>query len=222
MVNIFLKYYNKTNKKFMDQEQKIISSTLHLLNFATTHNLDELLEETLNEVEKFTESKIGFYHFVDENQEGLTLQNWSTSTKKIFCKAEGKGSHYDISKAGVWVECVKVRKPVIHNDYASLPNKKGMPAGHATVVRELVVPVMRGDKVVAILGAGNKPTDYDENDIKIISMYADLAWGIAELKITEKKLKDKSEELEKINRIMVGREMDMIKLKEENEKLKNK
>jgi len=41
---------------------------------------------------------------------------------------------------------------VIHNDYASLPHRKGMPEGHAVLVRELVVPIMRGDRFVAILG----------------------------------------------------------------------
>lgn len=205
----------------MTQEKEIINSILKILNYATNHNLDDLLEETLNEVEKMTGSLIGFYHFVDDDQQALTLQNWSTRTKKEFCKAEGKGSHYDIGKAGVWTDCVKTKKPTIHNDYASLPNKKGMPQGHAHVSRELVVPVMRGDKIVAILGTGNKPTDYDEDDVKIVSVFADLAWGIAELKISEKKLEEKTEALERMNEVMVNRELTMAKLKEENEKLKN-
>jgi len=46
--------------------------------------------------------------------------------------------------------------PVIHNDYAALGHRKGMPEGHALVERELVVPIMREDKIVAILGVGNK------------------------------------------------------------------
>ena len=31
---------------------------------------------------------------------------------------------------------------MVHNDYAALPHKKGLPPGHAPVVRELVVPVL--------------------------------------------------------------------------------
>jgi hypothetical protein len=138
----------------------INASRLHLIQFAETHSLDEILEETLNETEKLTDSLIGFYHFVEDDQQSLTLQNWSTRTKAEFCKAEGKGMHYPIAEAGVWVDCVYQRKPVIHNDYASLPHRKGMPAGYAEVVRELVVPVLRGEKVKAILGVGNKPSDY--------------------------------------------------------------
>ena len=44
---------------------------------------------------------------------------------------------------------------------------------------------------------------------------------ITERKKAEEKLKEKLEELEKINRLMVGRELKMVSLKEEVEKLKN-
>jgi PAS domain S-box-containing protein len=171
---------------------------LHLMQFAETHSLDELLEETLNEVEKLTDSRIGFYHFVEEDQKTLTLQNWSTKTKRDFCKAEGKGLHYPISEAGVWVDCVYQRKPIIHNDYASLAHRKGMPEGHAEVIRELVVPVLRGEKIVAILGVGNKPGDYTEKDVETVSLMADLAWEIAERKRVEEDLDRHRDHLEKL------------------------
>jgi PAS domain S-box-containing protein len=166
----------------------INAARLHLLQFAVTHSLDDLLEETLNEAEKLTDSSIGFYHFVEDDQKSLTLQNWSTRTKAEFCKAEGKGLHYPIAQAGVWVDCVHQGKPVIHNDYASLSHRKGMPQGHAEVVRELVVPVLRGKTIRAILGVGNKPTDYSEKDVEVISLLADLAWEIAERKQTQEEL----------------------------------
>jgi signal transduction histidine kinase len=169
---------------------------LHLIQYAETHSLDELLEETLNAVEKLTDSLIGFYHFVEEDQQTLVLQNWSTRTKSEFCKAEGKGLHYPVSEAGVWVDCVHQRKAVIHNDYASLPHRKGMPEGHAEVVRQLVVPVLRGDKVSAVLGIGNKPTDYAEKDVEIVSLMADFAWEIAERKRVEEEIRRLNQELE--------------------------
>ena len=90
--------------------------------------------------------------------------------------------HYPIQEAGVWVDCVHQRKPVIHNDYASLTHRKGLPDGHAEVIRELVVPTMRNGKVVAILGVGNKPTEYDWQDIELVSYIADLVWEIVEQK----------------------------------------
>ena len=97
--------------------------------------------------------------------------------------------HYPIAEAGVWVDCVREGKAVIHNDYASLPHRKGMPEGHATVGRELVVPVFRGDKISAILGVGNKPTGYTAKDAEIVSLIAGLAWEMAERKRMEEQVR---------------------------------
>jgi PAS domain S-box-containing protein len=171
------------------REEAIMQARLRLAEYATSHSLDELLQATLDEVEVLTDSLIGFYHFLDADQRTLRLQAWSTRTLREMCTAEGKGLHYHIDEAGVWVDCVHQRKPVIHNDYSSLPHRRGMPPGHAKVIRELVVPVFRGDRIVAILGVGNKPVDYDARDIETVSLMADLAWDIAERKRADENLR---------------------------------
>jgi PAS domain S-box-containing protein len=168
--------------------ERVITARLRLLEFAATHALDELLEATINEAEALTGSSIGFYHFLETDQKTLSLQNWSTRTKAQFCRAEGTGLHYDVSRAGVWTDCIRQRRPVIHNDYAALAHRKGMPPDHAQVVRELVLPVFRGDSIVAIIGVGNKPHDYTPEDIEAVSFLADLAWEIAERKQAEEAL----------------------------------
>ncbi|MFA6597463.1 MAG: PAS domain S-box protein [Ignavibacteriaceae bacterium] len=172
--------------------QKLLDTRLRLFEYFSSHSLEELLTKTLDEVEKFTKSSIGFYHFVDSDKNTLSLQAWSTRTTKEFCKTEGKGLHYNINEAGVWVDCVHLRKPIIHNDYESLKNKKGMPEGHSHLVRELVVPIFRNNNVVAILGVGNKPTDYTEKDVEIATYLADVVWEIVEKKKADE-LREKSE-----------------------------
>ncbi len=163
------------------------------LSEAFTHSVEEVLRMFLDEAETLTGSEIGFYHFVENDQKTLSLQAWSTNTLADKCTAKGAGSHYSISKAGVWVDCVHERKPVVHNDYQSLSHKKGLPKGHAPVIRQLVVPVIRNEKIKAILGVGNKPTDYTVNDIKVIQQFADVAWETVIRKQSEEKLR-KSEE----------------------------
>jgi len=165
--------------------QHFLEIRLALIDYATTHRLDELLTLSLDRVGELVKSPIGFYHFVGSDQKTLLLQQWSTRTLKDFCRAEGKGSHYGVDQAGVWVDCLHQKKAVIHNDYSSLPHKKGMPEGHAKVVRELVVPVFREGKAVAILGVGNKPTDYTQRDVRIVSYFADVTWEIVNQKRIE-------------------------------------
>jgi two-component system, cell cycle sensor histidine kinase and response regulator CckA len=176
--------------------QVLNQSRLTLWEFSGSHSLEELLRKTLDEIGALTGSPIGFYHFVEPDQKTLSLQAWSTKTLEEFCQAEGQGRHYGIDQAGVWVDCVHERRPVIHNDYKSLPHRKGMPEGHADVIRELIVPIRRSGRVVAILGVGNKPTDYTEKDIEIVSYLADVAWDITERKKLEEELSKSRDELE--------------------------
>jgi GAF domain-containing protein len=175
--------------------RSVLGARSRLLEYAPDHTLDELLEKTLDEAEALSDSVIGFYHFVDPDQVNLTLQNWSTRTKVEYCTADGKGRHYPIESAGVWADCVRARAPVIHNDYMSLPNRKGLPEGHAELVRELIVPVMRQGSVRAVLGVGNKPSDYDQADVEVVEQLADLAWDIAEAKIAQQECRQLEDRL---------------------------
>jgi PAS domain S-box-containing protein len=168
--------------------EELIQVRMMLFEYATSHTLEELLRKTLDEVGRLVDSPIGFYHFVEPDEKTLSLQAWSTLTLERFCKAEGKGFHYSVDKAGVWVDCVRQRKPVIHNDYASLPDRKGLPEGHAAVNRELVVPILRDKRIVAILGVGNKPHEYTEQDVNKVTYLADVAWEIVERKRAEEAL----------------------------------
>lgn len=168
--------------------ESVNMARLRLLQFAATHTLDELLQATLDEAEAVSGSLIGFYHFLEADQKTLALQSWSARTKTEACRAEKGGTHYDVSAAGVWVDCIHERRAVIHNDYAALSHRRGMPPGHARVIRELVVPVFRGEKIVAILGVGNKSLDYSPEDVEAVSLLADLAWDIAERKRAEEAL----------------------------------
>ncbi|OGW52217.1 MAG: hypothetical protein A2Y81_03220, partial [Nitrospirae bacterium RBG_13_43_8] len=163
---------------------------MKLMEFAATHSLEEFLQKTLDDIDALTDSPIGFYHFVNPDQKTVLLQAWSTRTIKEFCTAKGDGMHYGIDQAGVWVDCVHQRRPVIHNDYRSLPHRKGLPEGHADIIRELVVPIIREDKIVAILGIGNKPADYTEKDVEFVSFLADVAWEITKHKQAEETLRE--------------------------------
>lgn len=180
------------------QAEEAIRLCLRLWEFASSHSLPEVLQRGLDEIESLTDSCISFYHFVDDDQENLTLGAWSTRTKKEFCQARGEGQHYPLTLAGVWTECFHRRTPVIHNDYSSLPNKKGMPDGHASVLRQLVVPTIRDGKVVSILGVGNKAIDYDLRDAELVSYIADLVYSIVENERAEAQIHQLNNQLQRL------------------------
>lgn len=183
---------------FMDiterkRDENLQLARLRLMASAENQSLHELLVATLDEACVVTASPIGFYHFLEPDQKTLTLQAWSSRTSRDYCKAAGAGLHYNVDEAGVWVECIRLRKPVIHNDYAALPNKRGLPPGHAEVLREMVVPIFRRGLIVAVLGVGNKATLYDDADLQMIQQLADQAWDLAESKRTLDALRESEE-----------------------------
>ena len=171
------------------RSKAILAARARLAEQASGLSLEQLLRATLDEAEALTGSCIGFYHFVEEDQENLRLQAWSTRTEAEFCRAEGKGSHYPLTQAGLWADCVRLKCPQIHNDYASLPNRKDLPPGHASVVRLLTVPVLRAGKAVAIVGVGNKAGEYRGIDVDMVQRLADLAWDLAESKRAQEALR---------------------------------
>ncbi len=169
--------------------ENISQARLRITDFAAEHSLAETLQNAIDELCALADSPIGFFHYVEKDEQTLLLQAWSTRTLKEMCSAEGKGSHYKIDQAGVWADCARERRPVIHNDYPNLPDRKGMPAGHAAVIREMVFPIMRNDKIVAIIGVGNKPQNYTDEDADYASKLADLIWDVVERKRAEEQVK---------------------------------
>ena len=158
---------------------------ISLLDVIDTMTIKQLLQMTLDKAELLTDSSIGFFHFVDDDQKMLTLQQWSTNTLNLLCKAKGEKNHYSLDQAGVWADALRERKAITHNDFASLPDRKGMPEGHPIVIREVLIPIFRHEKVVAILGVGNKLSNYDEDDITWLTIIGEAAWEVVAKKIRE-------------------------------------
>ena len=177
--------------------ERIQAARIRLMKYASTHSLHELLVATLDEACLLTGSVIGFYHFLDKDQKTLSLQAWSTRTTREYCKAGGAGAHYNIDEAGIWVDCIRQRAAVIHNDYASIKTKRGLPPGHAALIRELVIPVFRNELIVAILGVGNKNSHYSDLDVQTVSQFADMAWDFAETKRVEEELRESEERFQR-------------------------
>ncbi len=178
--------------------ETLLRTRLRMSELSQSGTLDELLQAALDGAEEVTGSKIGFFHSVEPDQEQLTLQTWSTNTLARMCTAEGRGQHYAISRAGVWADCVRARAPVIHNDYAAVAQPGGLPEGHASVTRELAVPIVRANKVTGIMGVGNKATDYLPKDVDALETIAGMAQDLVDRRRAEEALRSERAILQQI------------------------
>lgn len=168
-----------------DIEDSVIDLRLTLDKQLMELDDDRLLQKALDKAESMTHSQIGFYHFVEEDEDEVALQVWSTNTIETMCFAEGEGAHYPVSQAGNWVDCIRERKPLIFNDYQNAPNKKGIPEGHAPLIRYITVPIFYQDKIKAIIGLGNKATDYNNRDVEVAEKIGLMALELYRLKKTQ-------------------------------------
>jgi PAS domain S-box-containing protein len=170
------------------RKENLQVAQLNLVTYAQTHSTKELLQKVLDEAETLTDSQIGFSYFVEDDQKTLTLQTWSTNTLADKSLAKVAEHHYSIDEPGIWFDCIHKQKPVIHNDYQRLVHSNKIPEKHSLVIRELVVPVVRGDKIMAVLGVGNKKIGYEDHDVEMVQQLADMAWETITRKQAEEEI----------------------------------
>ncbi|MGV8121510.1 MAG: PAS domain-containing protein [Candidatus Xenobiia bacterium LiM19] len=152
--------------------KEVERSNLLLELFAKASQLSEKehYDYALEHAVKLTDSSIGFFHIVSDDQKEVILTAWNNEAMKN-CTAV-YDTHYPIESAGNWVDCVRLMRPVIYNEFANSPNQKGLPDGHSPVNRFMSIPVIEGDKVRIIFGVGNKINEYDDHDVVHIQLVA--------------------------------------------------
>ena len=168
------------------KEAQILKARADLLDFSLSNPLDRLLVEALNKVEIITDSRAGFCCIVKEGPESVSQTVWSTRADR------GIPAHLDRDCTGMslWTDCIAKQQPVIRNHTEmrySGPEKGSAPA---LLVRHLTIPIVRCGQVVGVIGVGNKSTDYTEEDVTIVNLFADLAWDIAERKQVHQALRE--------------------------------
>ncbi|HEY6898636.1 MAG TPA: PAS domain S-box protein [Rhodocyclaceae bacterium] len=151
-------------------------------------SLDErsLLAYGLEEAERLTGSAMGFLHFVNPDQETLSLGLWTARTQAA-CQAL-HDNHYPLARAGIWADAFRQRKPVVINDYGTAASPNGLPPGHAHLLRLISVPVIEGGKVKVIAGVGNKATPYEQDDVDFVQLLLTDLWRIVERSRAEREL----------------------------------
>ncbi len=165
-----------------------LDSLLELSQRATELSEEQIVQVALEEAASLTASEIGYLHFVNPDQRTIALKTWTRKTQEL-CDA-AYDSHYPLDQAGVWADCVRLGRPVIHNAYQSLPEKKGYPEGHAHVVRHASVPIQEAGQIVVIIGVGNKAADYDEADTRQLGLIGHQLVRILRRKRAEHELRE--------------------------------
>jgi signal transduction histidine kinase/CheY-like chemotaxis protein len=176
-------------------EQSRLEALLEL-NQMTAAARAEITRYALEEGVRLTESEIGYLAFINEEETVLTMESWS-ETAMEQCRIIDKPIVYPLESTGLWGEAIRQRQPVITNDYAAPnPLKKGHPEGHVPVVRHMNVPIFDGERIVVVAGVGNKPQEYNDSDVRQLTLLMQGMWRLLQRKEAAEALRDAHDTLE--------------------------
>jgi len=155
---------------------------------------------------RMTESRDGFYGFVNEDESLLTIHSLSDNTIQR-CEVAGNPQHFPIRDAGVWAEAIRKREPLILNDYgAEHEAKKGLPGGHIALTNLLVVPFFSRDRITVVAAVANRATPYSQDDVTQLTSFLSSVQAITETKKAEEMLREN----EARQRAMISNIADVI------------
>ncbi len=173
----------KTHELALDEQR---FEALYELSTMSDGNDGKSVAFALEAAVAMTCSEVGYIHFVNINRQNIDLFQWSRKTLEQ-CTAEST-MHYPLEEAGIWADCIRLGRPVIHNDYPAMDEKHGLPEGHFPVRRHMSVPIYDQEKIVAIIGVGNKEAPYDHADSRQLSLFGSGVWSIIRQERSAKKL----------------------------------
>ncbi|MBF0524713.1 MAG: PAS domain S-box protein [Deltaproteobacteria bacterium] len=153
-------------------------------------SVEQLVDFTLEEGIKLTNSQVGYICFLD--QEGK-VQTFHGRSKIVMSRERVSGgpAPHRVEQMGLWRETARLRRPVVLNDLpAPLHAKGGHSGGQEPVTRHLSIPVFEGTQLAAVAGLVNKRKDYLESDVRQLILLLEGMWQLLRRRRTEAALKE--------------------------------
>jgi len=209
-INAELEESNEKTEQLLNETQKQkseielhnerLESLLRVAQYKPKSNQD-LLDYALKEAIYLTSSKIGYIYFYNEITKQFTLNSWSKEVMNE-CTVLNPQTVYDLDKTGCWGDAVRLRKPIIINNYPKENlNTKGTPEGHVKLNKFLTIPVFSDSNIVAVIGVANKLDNYNKSDINQLVLLMDTVLKISEKEQIIENLisaKEKAEESDRL------------------------
>lgn len=143
--------------------------------FIANESVGTACEQLLTDMLDLTQSEYGFIGEVLHTVEGapylrthaITNIAWDEATLKLYEENASRGMEFYNLKS-LFGAALTSGKPVISNDPGHDPRRGGLPAGHPPLNAFLGIPIMLGEKLVAMAGIANRAGGYDEELVSFL------------------------------------------------------
>jgi len=179
-------------------EDQLLSATAKLeelwsVSFVSDPSIKELCDSILDVIVRMTESAVGFYGTVDENESAMIVHSWSSAVMSDSAAAE-MPARFPLSGFRLWAEAIHKREPFILNDAAaSGADEPSLPVGHIPIESLCVVPIFARDAMVAIAAVANRKRPYTLDDVHRITALIASVQSIVDHRRGEEQLRESEE-----------------------------
>jgi PAS domain S-box-containing protein len=126
-----------------------------------------IVRRVIDQAMEATHSPLAYLYLVDPAQRMITLAAWRDQSKSQVVMADAEPQQ--IGRAVLFTECVRSKHVTANNDASRKPQIDGLP----DLMRYVSVPILFGDSVFAVLGVGNRDSNYGEEDQRLLAMLGD-------------------------------------------------
>ncbi len=180
-----------------EQQNLMMKGRLDEIRFEALSSISRMVDASLPSIYDYaleaavsvTESEIGYIYFVNDDETELTIHAWSEGVMPQ-CSVNNPQYTYRVEDTGIWGDAIRLRQPVITNDYENCAGKKGLPKGHIQIKRHMNVPLFDGDSIVLLAGVGNKENDYTNEDVRQLTMLMEGMWNVVRRKQADEALRE--------------------------------
>lgn len=146
--------------------------------------ISEIVEFVIEKAVRLTNSEKGFIGLLKDGDK-LELHEWPTEEKQ----PEKKAKISPVNTAGMWGEAIREREPIINNRFSGQGLTKGIKTElDSKINRYINVPVMDGDQVVAVAAVVNKSEDYDNTDVRQLTLLFDGMWKLIQREFADEQI----------------------------------
>jgi PAS domain S-box-containing protein len=190
-----VEYYGTTRdineRKMIELQSKLnesrLESFLRISQFKS-ETTKELLDFTLEQTLRLTDSKIGYIFYFNDETNDVKLS-------ALSCDSMNEGTvidaltEYGVERSGLLADAIDKRKTIVVNNYKAQYEDDELTHCSFIVENFITIPVIYGEDIVALIGFANKPTDYTDEDAYQLNILFDSVWKIIERKKYEEELK---------------------------------
>ena len=164
-----------------------LNTLLKMVKTSDEYSVSDLTDFTVRKAVEITESSFGYIVLLKSDETVSSVHSWRSW---LHAFSNESSSHYfDVAQSGLWIEAIHRKKNIVSNN--GQLNQNNAYSNQHTLLRQIHIPLVENNKVVAVIGVGNKKEEYIETEIIGLKLIIESLWQIIKRRKAEESLVEK-------------------------------